>query len=78
MSRLHEASLVPDLASRVDDILVSSKGILAQRTHHPWIHLGTFTYLRSKAYSTYTVTYNWPGSNINYRGVRAYTMDNTY
>ena len=35
---LHEASLVPDLASRVDDVLVSTEGILTQRTHHSRIH----------------------------------------
>jgi hypothetical protein len=34
----NEASLVPDLTSRVDDVLVSTEGILTQRTHHSWIH----------------------------------------
>lgn len=35
--RLHKASFVPDLAPRVYYVLVSSEGILTERTHHPWV-----------------------------------------
>lgn len=35
--RLHKASFVPDLSSRVYYVIVSSEGILTERTHHPWV-----------------------------------------
>ena len=35
--RLHKASFVPDLSSRVYYAIVSSEGILTERTHHPWV-----------------------------------------
>ena len=35
---LHEASLVPNLSTRVNDVLVSTEWVLTQRTHHSRIH----------------------------------------
>ncbi len=37
---LHEACLMPNLSSRVQDVLISAKCLLTKRTHHSRIHLG--------------------------------------
>ena len=33
---------MPDLSSRIDDVLVSSEGLLAKVTHHTGIHLASW------------------------------------
>lgn len=58
LCRLHKTSFVPDLASRVYYVLVSSEGILTERAHHPWVQPWLH---RRRLGSCLSRCYNCPG-----------------